>query len=267
MRNKIKCTVGMLGWNSGDVIERALKSVSSFEEIILADGGSTDDTVSIAKKYGVKVIQQSNPGNPIKDFSKERNILLNAATQPWFLWIDPDEYISKELSNEIFKMINDANNSCMVYNLQIARVNPVTLVPYIDLRPNYQIRLFSTEIGGYFHKKIHEKFYFDKDKYKVCKLNGLWYTPIDKMDFSKHKKVVDVRFSILVRDNPPRSFIQYINKAILKPLISIFKIFIRIVLLRLLHPFGNVVPLSLERNRAYTQYVLFRENTRVFFGK
>ncbi len=264
---KIPCTVGMLGWNSGDVIERAIKSVLSCKEIILADGGSTDNTLNIAKKYGVKIISQTNPGHPINDFSKERNLLLEAARQPWFLWIDPDEYVSTELLREISDVTKNKSNTCKVYKLPISRIDPVTLDPYIDLRPNYQIRLFSTQIGGKFGKKIHEKFFYDENKYKCCKLNGVWFAPMDKFLFKEHKKVVDKRFAILVKENPPKNIKQYINKAVLRPIISIFKIFLRIVILRIRYPFKKVIPLSIERNRVYTQIVLMRENTKAFFGK
>jgi len=263
---KIPCTVGMLGWNSADVLERALKSLNKFEEIILADGGSSDSTFEIAKKYGVKIISQSNPGNPIEDFSKERNLLLKTSTQPWFLWIDPDEFISEELNDEISNMINNNPNEHKVYNLQIARTDPITLEPYIDLRPNYQTRLFSTSIGGSFKKKIHEKFYFDSNKYSVGVLNGFWYTPVDKLSFEDHKKVVDKRFSIIAKENPPKTLNQYVSKAFFRPVVAILKIILRATLLRIRYPMKNVVPLSLERNRMYTQYVLMRENTRVFFG-
>ncbi len=267
MKSKIPCTVGMLGWNNADVLERSLKTLKNFEEIILADGGSSDNTLEIAEKYGIKVIKQSTQNKPITDFSKERNLLLNNATQPWFLWIDPDEYVSEELVEEIRKMIENNPDEYKVYNLRISRVNPFSLESYIDLRSNYQIRLFSTKIGGRFGKRIHEKFYFDSSKYKVGYLNGCWYTPIDKLDFKKHKTVVDRRFKLLVKENPPRTFKQYIKKAFLNPTFSIIKIILRIFLLRIMHPTKKVIPLALERNRIYTQILLIKENTLVFFKK
>lgn len=48
--------------NAGSVLENCLKSISiqkypqSKVEVIVADGGSTDDTIAISKKYGAKVI-------------------------------------------------------------------------------------------------------------------------------------------------------------------------------------------------------------------
>jgi len=48
---KIKCSVGILTFNSGDNLEKCLKSLSDFDEIIVCDGGSADSTVEIAKKF------------------------------------------------------------------------------------------------------------------------------------------------------------------------------------------------------------------------
>jgi glycosyltransferase involved in cell wall biosynthesis len=49
---KIRCSVGILTYNSGKNLRRALESVKNFSNIIIADGGSTDDTLQIAAEYG-----------------------------------------------------------------------------------------------------------------------------------------------------------------------------------------------------------------------
>tara|TARA_Y100001935_G_scaffold253378_1_gene259446 strand:+ start:1046 stop:1237 length:192 start_codon:yes stop_codon:yes gene_type:complete len=55
---KIDCTVGILTYNCGDVLKNALESVSFCSEIIICDGGSTDNTLSVAEEYGCRVIKQ-----------------------------------------------------------------------------------------------------------------------------------------------------------------------------------------------------------------
>lgn len=265
----------------GAVLPRALESVKDFAEVIIADGGSTDDTREVAERYGARVIAQSNPGQPVTDFSLERNRILDVATQPWFFWLDSDEFISDELHDEIAAVVGSSPHShthgphrswpakgdshtCDAYRIRIERCDPDTLKPYIDLKPNYQVRLVRTDIGARYVNKIHEHIHMDKAKYSVGTLKGAWYVPLDKLAFTDHKRAVDARFPALVREKPPHTLGQYFRKGILRPLTAVAKIVTRAVLLRVLHPFGHVVPLSLERNRIHTQWVIARESLKAF---
>ena len=56
-KERINATVGILTFNSGKVLRRALESVSDFDDILLCDGGSTDDTLEIARAVGARVMQ------------------------------------------------------------------------------------------------------------------------------------------------------------------------------------------------------------------
>ena len=58
-------------------------------EIVLVDTGSTDNTLSIAKKYTDKIFYFEW----IKDFSAARNFSLSCASNDWILVLDCDEYI------------------------------------------------------------------------------------------------------------------------------------------------------------------------------
>lgn len=254
----------MLAWNSGDTLARTLENVRDFAEVVIADGGSTDDTLAIAGKYGARVIPQTNLGHPITDFSKERNLLLDATTQPWFLWLDSDELLTDELREEIRVVCADPAPLHLAYALRIARCHPKTLEPFIELRPNYQMRFFSTSIGGRYVNKVHEHVAFDRARYPVGRLRGAWLVPLKRLEFASYKAEVDKRFPLLVSEKPPRTFATYVNKGLVRPLIACVKILLRTLLLRLLHPFGNVIPFVVERGRLYTQWVIMRESWRAY---
>lgn len=81
-------SVCMIVKNETAHLERCLQSVQALaSEIIVVDTGSTDDTRDIARQFGAHVIEA--PWDD--DFSKARNISLEAASQPWILVIDADE--------------------------------------------------------------------------------------------------------------------------------------------------------------------------------
>ncbi|MUT65139.1 glycosyltransferase family 2 protein [Paenibacillus sp. NEAU-GSW1] len=70
------------------MLEACLRSALPYvSEIVIADTGSTDGTIAIAKRYGAKVVRTAWKD----DFSAARNQALAAASQPWLLVLDADE--------------------------------------------------------------------------------------------------------------------------------------------------------------------------------
>ena len=72
-------------------LDQCLESVSEIvSEIIFVDTGSTDRSVEIAQKYGVKIFfHEWND-----DFSAARNLSLQHAAGDWIFVLDPDEAIA-----------------------------------------------------------------------------------------------------------------------------------------------------------------------------
>jgi len=254
----------MLGWNCAVSLPRALASVQDFAEIILADGGSIDGTREFAERHGVRIIDQTNPKHPITDFSKERNLLLDAATQPWFLWLDPDEYISEELHNEI-RQICGSDAQYKAYRLRIERVDPDTLEPYVELRPNYQVRLFSMAAEPQYRNSVHERVVFGQNV-AVETLNGSWCVPMERRTFAEYKHAVDARFPSLVADRPVRTLNQYMQKGVVRPLASILKTLMRALVIRVRKPLGHHIPWHIELGRMYTQWVIMKEYASRYLG-
>lgn len=75
-------------------------------EIILIDTGSTDQTVSIAKKYTDKIFFFQW----INDFSAARNYSLSCASYDWILVLDCDEYIVSLKTDAFSRMITQYPN-------------------------------------------------------------------------------------------------------------------------------------------------------------
>lgn len=74
------------------VLERCLKSADRlFDEIVIADTGSTDGTKQIAEKYG-NVFDFSWKN----DFAAARNFIFSKGTGEYLCWLDADDVISSE---------------------------------------------------------------------------------------------------------------------------------------------------------------------------
>ncbi len=98
----IPLSVHVLTFNSGTTLAKALQSVGPVAEIIVMDGGSNDDTLGIAQRFGARVLPQKDGSEgAITDFAAVRNRALLASTQPWILTLDSDEMLSPALREEI----------------------------------------------------------------------------------------------------------------------------------------------------------------------
>lgn len=85
-------------------ISACLESVKSFaEEIIIADGESTDDTLEIAKKYKTIIINTTNKQN----FHINKQIAMDRANGDLVLQMDADEIVDQELVEFIKRVHND----------------------------------------------------------------------------------------------------------------------------------------------------------------
>jgi hypothetical protein len=74
-------------------LARALQSVAGLaDEVVVADTGSTDQTVRIATRLGARVV----PYAWDDDFAAARDFALAQARSDWILWLNPDEEVSRE---------------------------------------------------------------------------------------------------------------------------------------------------------------------------
>jgi len=96
---KIPISVIILTYNEELNLENCLKSISDWaNEILIVDSYSTDKTLEIAKKYGAKITQ-----HPFENQARQFNWALDSLKikNDWILRLDADEYLTKELKQEI----------------------------------------------------------------------------------------------------------------------------------------------------------------------
>ncbi len=156
---RIPCTVTILTRNSAATLERAIRSVWEFEEIILCDGGSLDKTHAIAASYGARIIPQDKSfldhDGRIKNYGGVRNQTLAAASHQWFFFLDSDEYASPELVEEIRTAV--AIDQPAAYWVPRTYVYQDILIERAVTYPNQQMRFFHRSIAGNFIKEVHER--------------------------------------------------------------------------------------------------------------
>lgn len=99
----MKLSVVLATRNEEENIKACLASVRDIAyEIIVVDENSTDKTREIAEAVGAKVYRDRHEAI----FHKSKQKALDLAECDWILQLDADERVSKELSDEIKRVIN-----------------------------------------------------------------------------------------------------------------------------------------------------------------
>ena len=259
---KIKCSVGILTLNSARTLRRSLESVKDFDEIIICDGNSTDNTIQIAKEFGAKIIRQyetNEPNKKIDDFSRVRNKCLDAATNNWFLYIDSDEAISNELRDEIRYITEQKRRDLLVYQVPNKIIYNGEVIEHASSYPGFQTRFFNKKSGGRFVKPVHERLKFEGEV-KVGNLKGPWYVFLDDEDY--HKFWEDMRFYVKKevkrsRDLKLGQFILW--NLIVRPL-KLVKLIFRILYMYLRYGRKRTIPIKFEFQRVvYATYLILMQ--------
>lgn len=142
----------IITFNEEKNIQEVLDCFDFCEEIIVVDSFSSDNTVEIASRNPkVKIIQHT-----FEDFTKQRNIALDAAKNDWVLFLDGDERITPELKNEINETINRTNADDAYYIYRIFFVGKKK-INFSGTQNDKNFRLFKKSKASYvMHKKVHE---------------------------------------------------------------------------------------------------------------
>ncbi|MCA1060834.1 SunS family peptide S-glycosyltransferase [Rossellomorea aquimaris] len=143
-------TCGILTYNEERSISRCIKSIENeFDEIIVLDSYSQDDTKQIIEKHftKVKLIQAEWNNN----FSYSRNKLIDISNSDFIFFIDADNYLdekSKYKIKRVAKLVSYLNLKCVISPIIIEHNGHI----YTDNR-----KMFLTNNSIYFKGKVHEE--------------------------------------------------------------------------------------------------------------
>lgn len=153
-------TAIILTYNESNHIQDCIESVKFVDHIIVFDSYSTDETVAIAQRCGVKVIQRK-----FDNYAGQRDAALEAVNgrTGWVLFVDADERITPQLADEIRDKI--ASSTCVGW--RIPRHNYIfgELTKGAGWFPDYQTRLLKVGSAKYDPaRQVHEVVMLDGDE-------------------------------------------------------------------------------------------------------
>lgn len=108
-----KISVVINTYNAEQHLRRVLESVKDFDEIVVCDMESTDNTVGIAMDYGCKIVMFEKRDHVSAE--PARTFAIQSATHQWVLVIDADELVTPELKDYLYKKIKEPNRPSGLY--------------------------------------------------------------------------------------------------------------------------------------------------------
>ena len=138
MEHKISVVINT--YNASEHLEKVLLAVKDFDEVVVCDMESTDDTVQIALRHGCRVV--TFPKADHKSAEPARTFAIQSATSKWVLVVDADEIITPELRKALYRKISEPGCPAGYY---IPRKNMFMGMFVRDFHYDYQLRFFLRE--------------------------------------------------------------------------------------------------------------------------
>lgn len=215
-------SVVLATFNEEDNLRNCLTAVKDLaDEIVVVDGGSSDQTVKVAKQFGARVIQTNNPPN----FHINKNKAIDASLGDWILQLDADEIVTEGLKQEIKKVVKNQN----INGYWIPRRN-FFLGRFLTKGgqyPDYTLRLYRKGKGRLPAKDVHEQAtvdgktaYFKNDLLHMRDKTFSIY-------ISRFNKYTDLLALELKNKGEKINLISIINYVLIKPTYWFIKAYIR----------------------------------------
>lgn len=135
-------------YNAGMFLDKCLDSVKGFDEIVICDMYSPDNTLAIARKYNARIIMFEYVGI----VEPARNFAMSSADYEWTLLIDADEVVPPELRDYLFDFISKDEQ---VDGLSIPFKNFFMGRCLKCLYPDYHIRFFRSLKTHWSNSTVH----------------------------------------------------------------------------------------------------------------
>lgn len=217
--NNNKISVVINTYNASKFLARVLDSVKDFDEIVICDMESTDDTLEIAQRYGCKIVTFKKEGVSIVE--PARQFAIDAASHPWVLVVDADELVTPALHDYLYAKIAEAQ---CPDGISIPRKNYFMGRFMHSSYPDYILRFFRKD-KTHWPPVIHTSPVVDGVVYRV---------PRNREDLAFEHLANDSIADIMRKDNTysdyeveRRKDKQYgVGKLFLRPVFRMFKAYI-----------------------------------------
>jgi len=150
--NQPRLSIVLMVKNEAANLPRALHSADFADEIVVADTGSTDNTVKIAEKSGAKIVHCTWRG-----FGPTKAEALAHASGEWVLSLDADEELTPDLAAQIQQVIADPYNRYAAFRLSRQANFLGRWIKHSGWYPDYVLRLYRNGQAKVTEDAVHER--------------------------------------------------------------------------------------------------------------
>lgn len=137
MNEENKISVVINTYNAEKFLSQVLDAVKGFDEIVVCDMESTDQTIEIAQKHDCRIL--TFPKDHHVSAEPARTFAIQHASFKWVLVVDADEIVTPELRNYLYRRIKEPDCPQGIY---IPRQNKFMNVTQNGRIGDYQLRFF-----------------------------------------------------------------------------------------------------------------------------
>lgn len=193
-RSTLPISATILVKNAQDTIRECLDSLQEFDEIILLDNGSSDDTLKIAREFNATYGNLAIHTSEFIGFGALKNLAISYAKNDWIFSIDSDEVLESrtlELLKNLFgsesgsnSESSDTSKQSTLHTGKLPAPNTIYALPRKNLYngewikacgwyPDFVTRIFNKTYTRFNDNIVHESIIIPKDAHLIKLDSGI----------------------------------------------------------------------------------------------
>jgi len=200
-------SVTILTKNSEKYLHEVLSALHSFDEVLIYDTGSNDNTLSIAKTFPNVTIREGK----LEGFGPTHNIASSKAKNDWILSIDSDEVVTPEMEKSIKNLSLDAKS---VYAFPRHNYYNGKWIRWCGWYPDNQIKLYNRTQTRFTDAQVHEAIIADNMRLVSLKAPLKHYSYASTADFLNKMQTYSTLFATQYQGKKKSSLFKAITHGI-----------------------------------------------------
>lgn len=171
---KIKISAVLIAKNAEATLQECLDSLQNFDEIILLDNGSSDNTQKIAQDFNTLHKNLKIYTSEFIGFGALKNLAVSYASNDWIFSIDSDEVLESdtfELLAKLFGTSEDFPLSCTLIAMPRKNLYNGEWIKACGWYPDFVTRVFCKNYTRFNDNIVHESIIVPKDA-RLIKLDS-----------------------------------------------------------------------------------------------
>lgn len=244
----VPATATIITLNEAEHIADCVKSVAFFDEVLVVDSGSTDNTVELARAAGATVIENTWPG-----FGPQKQFALEQARNHWIFSIDADERVTEDLKKSIQKLFSNRPRS-QGYTVNRRNHFMGRALRHGEGYPDWCLRLFDRRHASWSEDPVHEKVELWG---RIVRLSGGDLEHFSELSLSEYMEKQNQYTTIQARHMFEAGRRAPIYKLVLSPFVRFLKFYV--LRLGFLDGIPGLVHITVGCYNSFLKYAKLRE--------